>query len=101
MARWSFSSVLIYSLFRVCPWRQDDYSYKRLSRWQKGLSFFLFTMLTQGNCSGNWEGFRRFGRIVAAYENAKFGGITKSWDSASIPGISAEVVNSTYRAFAS
>jgi hypothetical protein len=101
MARWSFSSVLIYSLFRACPWRQDDYSYKRLSRWQKGLSFFSLHDANAGQLQWNWEGFRRFGRIVAAYENAKFGGITKSWDSASIPGISAEVVNSTYRAFAS
>ena len=53
MARWSFSSVLIYSLFHVCPCRQDDYSHKRLSRWQKGLSFFSLPEASGGDCSGS------------------------------------------------
>ena len=48
MARWSFSSVFIYTCFRVCPWRLDDSSHKHLSHWQKGIAlFFLFTKLTE------------------------------------------------------
>ena len=70
MARWSFSSVFIYTRFRVCPWRQRDYSRKRLSRWEKGLLFFLYHEANGGDCSGI-EKNRVLGTIVGAYENAK------------------------------
>ena len=48
--------------------RQDDYSHKRLSRWQKGLSFFSLPEASGGDCSGIEKKSRRLGTIVAPYE---------------------------------